>query len=279
MLPRKKWGWSKVSTDILPLNGLDRDADLSFSLLNINRWGTEGLCRSTQWLSKHNSTKILPVWEADLCCAIKEESPHKLHPVWERRLCSGSDQSDHNQSPEYPFTAPPYILQLLHDEARVQTQGMWCWQMQYNGINSQLNLTLEMLTRWTRGVFFFLVFHKLRQSRCIVKEDLIMRKPWFAVVTNKSSISSGQAKRSDDYSASQWVFKIIAERPHDLHTSEETCNRRGVIFLPNLICFAFSSRPVFSVNTAVMTEILLTLTCYFYFLCMLSAQRKLNGYI
>lgn len=148
MLLQKKWAWSKVNRFhweyiFFWMALTETFMIFFFFLLNINRWRNGGLCRSTQWLSTHNSTQILPVWEADLCCTVKEDSAHKQHPVWERRLCSSSDRSDYNQSSEYPSTAPPYLLQLLHDEARVQTQGILCWQIQHNGISSLLILSLS----------------------------------------------------------------------------------------------------------------------------------------
>lgn len=186
--------------------------------LNINRWGTGSLCGSSQWLSAISSTQILPVWEADLRCTDKEDCPHKWHPVWGGRPCSSWGQSDYNQSPEYPSTAAPDLPQLPHDEARVQTQGIYIVftntvQTHCLTTNSAVQLYLMRKCRCSHPkheICFY--FYKL-MSRCKVKNS-VKDKRWLQKQTEQR-----RAWRLQHHTVAAWEEEgggVKGESPYGL---------------------------------------------------------------
>lgn len=88
-----------------------------------HRRSVGGLFRGDEWVGAHGNAQILPVWETDFCCSVSTDGAHRELPVRDRWVCSSPDQPDHHQSPEHPSRTAPHLLQLLSDEAGVQTQG------------------------------------------------------------------------------------------------------------------------------------------------------------
>lgn len=117
-LPLKRWEWNKVGT-FTALICLASDM-MTFIP---HRWSVGGLFRGGEWLGAHSNAQILPVWETDFCSSVSTDGAHRQLPVWDRWVCSSPGQPDHHQSPERPSRPAPHILQLLSDEAGVQTQG------------------------------------------------------------------------------------------------------------------------------------------------------------
>lgn len=94
----------------------------SFFLISQRR-SVGGLFRGGQWLCTRSDTQILPVREADLCRSVSADGPHGRLPVRDGRPRPSADRPDHHQSPEHRSRPAAHLLQLLSDEAGVQTQG------------------------------------------------------------------------------------------------------------------------------------------------------------
>lgn len=117
-----------------------------------HRWSVGGLSRGGEWLGARSNAQILPVWETDFCSSVGADGAHRQLPVWDRWVCSSPGQPDHHQSPERPSRPAPHLLQLLSDEAGVQTQGAVAVTDRTRDMRRSLNVIMRYsATQWPWG--------------------------------------------------------------------------------------------------------------------------------